>query len=431
MKIAIIGAGFTGLSSAYQLAKKGHTVTIFEQEENPGGLAIGYKEKQWNWTLEHHYHHWFSNDSFALNLAKEIHHEITIKKPHTNIFVNNTIYQLDSIGAFLSFPLLSLSQRIWHLFTLGVLFKLNPFWQLLEGINATTLPFIIGKKAYEIIWKPQLFNKLGNYMNSISLVWFWARIKKRTPMLAYPNGGFLVFAQHLAKTLEDKGVKIQYQTQITSITDNTTSTTVTLKNSSIQTFDKVIVTLPSFLFLKLCTGLPTNYKAKLGQLRGLGAVNLVLRSKKEFFPDKTYWLSVCDTASHIMAIVEHTNFIDKKNYNNEHLLYIGNYMESSSDLYKLSKEQILETYDPFLQKINPDYKNNIISYEVFKTPFAQPIIPIHYSKIIPPFITPLPNVYLANIEQVYPWDRGTNYAIELGYKIADIVDETSSSHNYS
>ena len=32
--------------------------------------------------------------------------------------------------------------------------------------------------------------------------------------------------------------------------------------------------------------------------------------------------------------------------------------------------------------------------------------------------TPLPHVYLANIEQVYPWDRGTNYAVELGEKVA-------------
>lgn len=41
-----------------------------------------------------------------------------------------------------------------------------------------------------------------------------------------------------------------------------------------------------------------------------------------------------------------------------------------------------------------------------------------YSGMIPPTITPLSNVYLSNMEQVYPWDRGTNYAIRLGRQVA-------------
>ena len=70
MKIAIVGAGFTGLSAAFELSKKGHEVVIFEKDSNPGGLAIGFKEKPWNWSLEKHYHHWFSNDYEVINLAK-------------------------------------------------------------------------------------------------------------------------------------------------------------------------------------------------------------------------------------------------------------------------------------------------------------------------------------------------------------------------
>jgi hypothetical protein len=42
--------------------------------------------------------------------------------------------------------------------------------------------------------------------------------------------------------------------------------------------------------------------------------------------------------------------------------------------------------------------------------------------MIPSFKTPLKNVFLANMEQVYPWDRGTNYAVELGQKIARIAE---------
>ena len=87
----------------------------------------------------------------------------------------------------------------------------------------------------------------------------------------------------------------------------------------------------------------------------------------------------------------------------------------------MDKNETLKLFDPFLRRINLEYKKSLIDFELFKVPFAQPIIPTNYSKMIPPMKTPLKNVYLANIEQVYPWDRGTNYAVELGSKIVDYI----------
>ena len=122
-----------------------------------------------------------------------------------------------------------------------------------------------------------------------------------------------------------------------------------------------------------------------------------------------------------MAIVEHTNFMDKKHYNNEHLIYLGNYLDKDHKYFKMSGQQIFKIYSPFLKKINNNFEKDIIGIEAFKVPFAQPIIPVNYSKMIPEFKTPIKNVYLANMQQVYPWDRGTNYAVELGEKISEIV----------
>ena len=76
MKIAIVGAGFTGLSASFELLKKGHEVFIFEKDSGPGGLAVGFRIKEWGWSLEKHYHHWFSNDYEVVNLAREINYKI-------------------------------------------------------------------------------------------------------------------------------------------------------------------------------------------------------------------------------------------------------------------------------------------------------------------------------------------------------------------
>lgn len=419
MKVGIIGAGFTGLSSAYQLAKKGHEVTIFEMDSHPGGLALGFQQKNWEWSLEKHYHHWFTNDSSVLNLAKEINYPVIIKRPKTSVYIDKFIYQLDSPLHVLKFPKLKLLDRIRMAGVLALL-RYNPIWQPLEKINAVDfLSKTMGKKAYEKLWEPQLTNKFGKYINEISLAWFWARVKKRTSNLAYPEFGFLHFAEKLVREIEKRGGKFLFNTQVLQIQEGA-ETLVKTKNHT-HKFDKIIVTLPSFFFLKIAPQLPDTYKNSLSKLKGLGAINLVLRLKNKFLTDGTYWLSVCDKKSPIMAIVEHTNFIDKKNYDNEHIVYLGNYLPHDHPYFKTTPEELLKIFHPFLKTINSNYKSSLIDYHVFKAPFAQPIIPLNYSKIIPKFETPLQNIYLANIQQVYPWDRGTNYAVELGEKITNIL----------
>ncbi|HVA96867.1 MAG TPA: FAD-dependent oxidoreductase [Candidatus Acidoferrales bacterium] len=428
MKIAIIGAGFTGLSAAYQLVKEGHAVTIFEKDPNPGGLAIGYQEKGWDWTLEAFYHHWFTNDKAILDLAKELDFPVLIKRPRTAHLVDGKIMQLDSPGTLLSFKKLTIAERLQMGLTIASL-RFNPFWKPLERYTATAfLKKTIGKKAYEIFWEPLLVGKFGKYADSISLAWFWSRVAKRTTNLAYPEGGFLRFAKHIADVVEKKGGKIYYNTEIQELTANgTPQIKYKTGNAKLTTenYDKIVVTLPSFAFLKIAPQLPETYKKSLMRLKGLGAIVVIMRLAKPFFKDNTYWLSVCNTKAPLLAIVEHTNFMDSKHYHNEHLVYLGHYLPSDHPYLDVSmnEKELLQIFDPFLKTLNPNYKKSLIGLKKFTVPFAQPIIPVNYSKMIPPFDTPLPNVYLVNMQQVYPWDRGTTYAVELGEKIATLIND--------
>lgn len=426
MKIGIIGAGFTGLAAAYYLTKQGNEVDIFELDDKPGGLAIGYQEKGWDWTLEKHYHHWFTNDKSVLDLASEINHKVLIRRPKTSSFVEDEIYQLDSPASLLKFPKLNMVDRLRTGVSLALL-RYNPIWKPLEHFKAEPyLKLSMGNVGYKKLWQPLMENKLGHYAKDVSLAWFWARVYKRTPSLAYPEGGFLNFANHLQKVVEKQGGKFHYKTEVVKLSSEG-NPAIEFANRQEPTaksqFDAVIVTLPGFLFAKIAPDLPASYNNRLKKLIGIGAMNLVLRLKKPFFKDDTYWLSMCDLKSPILAIVEHTNFMDKKNYNNEHLVYLGNYMPTSDPRFTMTKEELLKLYDPWLKKINPNYQLSVVSCQLFKAPFAQPIIFPNYSKNIPPFETPLKNVYLANIEQVYPWDRGTNYAVELGKKISKLISQ--------
>lgn len=423
MKIAVIGAGFTGLAAALEFIKHHHEVFLFEKEPYAGGLAAGFKEKGWDWSLEQHYHHWFMNDKSALHLAKEMHLNVFVKRPKTSIFFENSLYQFDSVLHLLRFPKLGRLEKLRMGTALGFL-KYNPFWKPMEGVSAHEfLLRFLGRNSYEKIWEPQLISKFGDLAPHISLAWFWARIYKRTARLAYPEGGFLHFAQAIVKEIQDSKGRVFFETTVTRIMQKN-GIQLHLENKKRKDtllFDKVLVTLPSFVFAHITPQLPQVYKKKLSRLKGLGSINLVLRLKRPFFMDNTYWLSICDKTSPATAIVEHTNFMNKRHYGNEHIVYVGKYLKADDHLFLKSGEEILSFYDPFLQRLNRGYRQSLIGYRVFKAPFTQPIIPKNYSSMIPDVKTPIPNVLLSNIQQIYPWDRGTNYAIEAGEKAAKLI----------
>jgi len=187
----------------------------------------------------------------------------------------------------------------------------------------------------------------------------------------------------------------------------------------VSEFDKIIVTIPTPEFLKISPQLPRVYRKKISRLKFVGALNLILVLKEKFLTDNTYWLNINEPGFPFVAVVEHTNFINKKHYNNDHLLYVGGYYPKNHCFFKMNKEEILKKFIPFLQKINPQFKKSRITASKLHIGLhGQPIIPVNYSKLIPSMKTPVKNLYLANQSLIYPWDRGVNYAIELGQKVA-------------
>jgi len=45
----------------------------------------------------------------------------------------------------------------------------------------------------------------------------------------------------------------------------------------------------------------------------------------------------------------------------------------------------------------------------------------HYRDNLPDHRTPVPGLYLANMQQIYPEDRGQNYSIRMGEQIARLA----------
>jgi protoporphyrinogen oxidase len=58
---------------------------------------------------------------------------------------------------------------------------------------------------------------------------------------------------------------------------------------------------------------------------------------------------------------------------------------------------------------------------LFRTKYAQPVPLVDHSNNIPDIRTPIPGLYFASMSQVYPWDRGTNFAVEIGRRAAEMM----------
>jgi protoporphyrinogen oxidase len=425
MKIAILGAGYTGISLAYLLSKHNHSITVFEKEKVPGGLAVGFRQKNWRWSLEQHYHHLFTSDKEILELAREVCHPIHFIKPKTSIYYKGKISRFDNPTSLLAFPHLSLIAKMRTGILISFL-KINPFWKPLEKISAKKFLILIGgKESWKILWKPLFSSKFGNYTPKIPASWFWARIKKRTKVFGYPKAGFQELYKSIAKKAFKQGVRIKLNTDIKKIVNANNQFKIILqenKRFKENEFDIVISTLPSPITAKIFPQMNKEYLRKLKKVKNRGAINLVLSLKKQFLPDMTYWLNINDLGFPFLGVVEHTNFADFQKYGNNHIIYIGNYLPPDHPYFQKSKQELLNIFLPYLQKINSEFnKKWILKSWKFSAPFAQPIMTLNYSQNVPSHQTPIKNLFIANMQQVYPWDRQTNYAVAMAKKIDKLM----------
>jgi hypothetical protein len=83
---------------------------------------------------------------------------------------------------------------------------------------------------------------------------------------------------------------------------------------------------------------------------------------------------------------------------------------------------MLEEFEEGIRRLCPDFDRSwVTDLWLFKAPFAQPIVTTGYGNRIPPHLTPIPGLYLANMFQVYPQDRGQNYSIALAERFVETL----------
>ena len=424
-RIAIVGAGAGGLVAAYDLVRAGNQVTVFESDDHVGGLASGFGRENWDWTVERFYHHWFASDKHILGLIEELgwSERVIFPRPVTVVYHDEQFYPLDSPIAVLRFPGIPFLDRI----RVGVVVAYLRYiarWEPLEQVTAHKwLAARVGTRAYTSLWEPLLIGKFGPHYKDVNMAWFWARIKARTPRLGTYEGGFQAFMDGLADRVRSEGGEIRLETSVERITPTNEGHLEVHVGGELQTFEHCLVTTSPGLLARLAPSLPEPYLQGLNQMKSMGAVVITLSLKHQLSEQGHYWHNLPKTAGFpFLSLVEHTNFVSSKHFGGEHIVYCGDYLDPDHEYFELSKLELLERFMPALTRINPDFVPEWINTSfLYRTAYAQPIPPINHSQSIPDLQTPVPGLWLASMSQVYPWDRGTNFAVEVARKAAALI----------
>jgi protoporphyrinogen oxidase len=296
----------------------------------------------------------------------------------------------------------------------------------------------MGRAAWREVWGPMLRGKFGDRADAIAMVWLWSKLRlrrgedAREEKLGYPVGSWEPLFDALRARIEAGGGRVLIDRPVKRLSRAESDARFAIEYGApgsfraghdprefepagTERYDRVLVTVPNDVFARL-TGLPEP------PIEYFAALCLLLELDRPFSP--YYWTNVADRGLPFVGLIEHTNFVERERYDGRRFLYVANYLGHGHELLGLDADALLEHYLSGLRRVNPAFDRSwVLDRWLHREPAAQPIVTVGYHERIPPLKTPIPGLVLANTTQVYPEDRGTNYAVRLGEQAAKAAVE--------
>ena len=309
----------------------------------------------------------------------------------------------------------------------------------------------MGRQAWQKVWGPMLRAKFGERAEEISMSWLWAKVRARRSasgkearqeLLVYPRHSFEVIFRRLEELIQGQNGRVLIDrpaARVESASDGGFLVHPGARDSfrkghdprefeiaaPPERYDAVLATLPTDIFEQvledgLRADVGEEWWAKARSIEYYAALCLVLELDRRFHP--YYWTNVADQDLRFIGVIEHTNLVPPENYGGRRFIYVTNYLPRDHELLSLDLDELLAAYEPGLRKINPAFSRDWIRESwLFREPAAQHVVLRNYPERMPPLETGVPGLLMANITQVYPEDRGTNYAVRGGEQVAQAL----------
>jgi protoporphyrinogen oxidase len=423
--ISIIGGGILGMGLSLELSKRGYRVSLYEAADSLGGLASPWQIENITW--DKFYHVILMSDAFTLKILGEIglNDKMNWVKTKTGFYTDGKLYSMSNSFEFLRFPPLGLIDKFRLGLTIMAASKIKD-WKRLEKIYvASWLTKWSGKNTFEKMWLPLLRAKLGDYYKQTSASFIWATIQRmyaakkgglKEEMFGYADGGYASILDAFEQKLKAVGVEIFTGHAIKEIISQEGSLTLEFMNGIKYKAKECIVTLPSPTAATLCPTLSVTEKEQLNNIQYLGVICVSMLLKKSISP--YYVTNITDTWVPFTGVIEMSALVDKKNFNNNALIYLPKYIAPDDPLFSKSDEDIEKEFKSALMKMYPFIsEEDIICMKTARAKRVFALPGLNYSESLPSVKTTVPGLYIANSSYITNGTLNVNETIQLAEKI--------------
>lgn len=420
-RVAVLGAGPMGLAVAYQLAKEGKHPVIFEADDRVGGMTAGFDFS--GLTIERYYHFHCISDHAFLQILQELGIESKMRWVETKMgyWYQNALQPWGNPIALLKFRGLSIVAKFRYGLHAFLCTKRND-WKPLDNVEAIGwIKRWVGAEAYEVLWRRLFDFKFYDFKDNLSAAWIWSRIRRIgrsryslfKEKLGYLEGGSTTLLDAMSDAIKKAGGEIRLSSRISKVVIESGQVKGVVSNGELESFDKVISTIPLPYIPSIMPDLPANIIEKFENIKNIAVVCVIAKLKKAV--TENFWLNTNDPDMDIPGLVEYTNLHPL----DEHIVYVPFYMPGEHSKFQEPDENFIHKVKQYLKKINPSLSNDdFLDIRASRYRYAQPICGPEYLDTIPDAKLPVKGLWVADTSYYYPEDRGISESIDFGRKLA-------------
>lgn len=427
--IAVIGAGPMGLAAAYELAKAGHRVKVFERDDRIGGMsaAVDFDGTR----IERYYHFICKPDAPMFAYLKEFGLEDKLRWAETKMgfYYDGKLHDWGHPFALLKFPGLGIVDKARY--ALHVMrAKGIADWKPYDAFSSTEwLQRWVGPRAYDVLWRSLFHFKFYELQDSLSAAWLGTRIKRvalsRKSLfqeeMGYLEGGSEVLLQAIAQRISALGGTIALRTGVEEVVvegSGAAARTAGVRcNGRFEPFDQVISTMPLPYLTRLVPDLPERERAQIDAIRNVGVVCVLLKLKQPF--TRNFWMNINSPGIEIPGLIEYTNLNPMREQGGPCVIYAPYYMPQSHPKYARGNDVFIDETLACMQKIRPDFdRSQVIAAIASRYEFAQTVCSPGFFDALPPMQSSVRGLFMADTSHYYPEDRSISESVRIGAQLA-------------